>query len=412
MEEKPLFNRILVVDDEDGIRKALRIKLSKKGYEIIEAEDGIAATEILQSDQKFDMILSDVKMPKMNGLELVEWIQEQEIIIPVVMLTGFIDLDTAVAAMKSGAFDYLTKPVKGDALLAAIDKAISHKMGVETQIEEEEAEAKYKEELETMVKSQARTIIAMMDLEAGEPQDKEPKLILVAQPDSTRRQFLAQKVKGAGYDVVSAANGQEALEMDLGDLPDMIITALEMENMDGLELTELIKSKEATKEIKILMIADESLSLDRMKELKNSGVDDFVKAPVDEEELLAKVALQLYQDKPEYLLDSLKDKGAFSGLDFKVDIFDYVQFLIMNRRQVLLSVESTDKRAATLYIDRGNIVHAELGDLVGKDAFFECMQFKGGSFTTLPWKKPKEQTINEVGDFLLMEAARVKDEMV
>jgi DNA-binding NtrC family response regulator len=412
MEDKTLHDRILVVDDEDGIRKALRIKLTKKGYEIIEAEDGIEATEILKKDRKFDMVLSDVKMPKMNGLELVEWIQEQGIIVPVVMLTGFIDLDTAVAAMKAGAFDYLTKPVRGDALLSAIERAISHKTGVETKIEEDAAEAKYKEELETMVKSQARTIIAMMELDAEETEHKEPKLILVAQPDSTRRQFLAQKLKAAGYETAAAGDGQEALEMDLGGLPDMIVTALEMDHMDGLDLTKLLKSKEATKDIKVLMIADETFSLDKMKELKGAGVDDFIKAPVDEEELLTKVALQLYQDKPEYLLDSLKDKGAFSGLDFKVDIFDYVQFLIMNRRQVILSIESTDKRAALLYLDRGNVVHAELGDKVGKEAFFECMRFKGGSFSTMPWKSPGEKTIDEVGDFLLMEAARIKDEMI
>ena len=115
---------ILVVDDELSMREFLKILLEKEGYEVSTASEATGAIDLVRN-QNFDLVISDIKMPGMGGLSLLEKIKAINSTLPVIMITAFASPDNAVIAMKSGAFDYITKPFKVDEIIKIIKSAIS-----------------------------------------------------------------------------------------------------------------------------------------------------------------------------------------------------------------------------------------------------------------------------------------------
>jgi len=116
-------SRILVVDDEESIREFLEIMLKKEGYEVTLAEDGQKAKELL-AKKSFDMIISDLQMPHVTGIELLKHVKETAPEIVFMMITAFGTTETAVEAMKMGAYDYITKPFKIDEVRLNIQNAL------------------------------------------------------------------------------------------------------------------------------------------------------------------------------------------------------------------------------------------------------------------------------------------------
>ena len=105
------MSKILIVEDEASIRRVLVKILSEedKSHEIYEAEDGLIALNKIKKEN-FDLILCDIKMPKMDGIEVLEFTKKIKPEIPIVMISGHGDLDTAVDSMKKGAYDYISNP--------------------------------------------------------------------------------------------------------------------------------------------------------------------------------------------------------------------------------------------------------------------------------------------------------------
>jgi DNA-binding NtrC family response regulator len=118
--------KILVVDDEDIIRQSLSFILSKEGYFVEEAANGKEAYDKLREDS-FDLVITDLEMPVMKGTELLEEIKKLDIKTSVVIVTAFGSLDTAIKALRSGASDYILKPVEFDELLIKIKRLFDAK---------------------------------------------------------------------------------------------------------------------------------------------------------------------------------------------------------------------------------------------------------------------------------------------
>ena len=122
--------RVLIVDDEPDVRKVVRMTLSKAGYDVIEAEDGeraIAAIKEGENPLLLDVIISDIRMPKINGVEALNYFQQQWPTVPLIVLTGFPDMEMATGFLKQGIVDYLVKPVEKEKLLASVAKAIEQR---------------------------------------------------------------------------------------------------------------------------------------------------------------------------------------------------------------------------------------------------------------------------------------------
>lgn len=135
--------RILVVDDEESIREFLEIMLKKEGYEITTAEDGAVAKEVL-TKKSFDMVISDLQMPNMTGLELLKHVRESYPDLVFMMITAFGTTESAVEAMKMGAYDYLTKPFKIDEVRINVANALRSKnLEVENRVLKKEMVKEY-----------------------------------------------------------------------------------------------------------------------------------------------------------------------------------------------------------------------------------------------------------------------------
>jgi DNA-binding NtrC family response regulator len=118
--------RILIVDDEpDMVENCARI-LGRAGYDCLTASDGRRALELLESEQP-DLLLTDLKMPGLDGMELLRRARELDPALPVIMITAFATIESAVAAIKEGAFDYLPKNFSVDQLRLAVDRALRHR---------------------------------------------------------------------------------------------------------------------------------------------------------------------------------------------------------------------------------------------------------------------------------------------
>jgi DNA-binding NtrC family response regulator len=126
MEKNKSEGSILIVDDETAFRDLLTALLSQREYTISVAGDGVEAINALQA-QLFDCVLLDVKMPRVDGIEVLNYIKDHYIDTQVIMLTGVNDLRIAVECMKLGAFHYLTKPYSGDELFALLDRALERR---------------------------------------------------------------------------------------------------------------------------------------------------------------------------------------------------------------------------------------------------------------------------------------------
>ena len=119
------MSKILIVDDEAAIRSALKEVLEYEGFTISEAADGESALKMVLKES-FDLIFCDIKMPKLDGLDFLSELKKEEIQVPVVMITGHGTIDTAVEAIKRGAYDFIQKPLDLNRVLVSTRNANKH----------------------------------------------------------------------------------------------------------------------------------------------------------------------------------------------------------------------------------------------------------------------------------------------
>ncbi|MCA8943143.1 MAG: sigma-54-dependent Fis family transcriptional regulator, partial [Planctomycetes bacterium] len=117
---------VLVVDDEQDLAESCAFFLRRNGYHVQCAGSGEEAVALLE-DGEFELVITDLKMPRMSGIELLGSIKQRDPDVEVVVITGFPEVETAVEAMKLGALDYLTKPFNEDSLMQRVEKAFAHR---------------------------------------------------------------------------------------------------------------------------------------------------------------------------------------------------------------------------------------------------------------------------------------------
>jgi cyclic di-GMP phosphodiesterase len=143
------LERILVVDDEEAIREVVSTMLESKGYRCTAVSNGRAAQEQVKKSTP-DLVLSDMIMPEMDGIKLLDWLREYDPEIPVIMVTAIHDISTALEAIRRGAYDYILKPFEKDQLFLGVGRALQHRrlvaenrsyqLQLEHQVEERTAE--------------------------------------------------------------------------------------------------------------------------------------------------------------------------------------------------------------------------------------------------------------------------------
>jgi two-component system chemotaxis response regulator CheY len=123
-----VHGKILVVDDEQDIREVIRLHLEKEGFQILEAGNGEEAINTLREEDNMvnvGLILCDIRMPKVNGVECIDFLRREAPGIPVVVVTGYPDTEMAIALMKKGVKEYLVKPVEKEKLIQTVSRLVA-----------------------------------------------------------------------------------------------------------------------------------------------------------------------------------------------------------------------------------------------------------------------------------------------
>jgi two-component system chemotaxis response regulator CheY len=131
---------VLVIDDEENVRRLIRVTLLKAGYDILEAADGrqaIAVLSAVEPSSAVDVIICDIRMPEVNGVEAITYFVREFPSIPITVLTGFPDSDMAASLLKQGVVDYVTKPVDSNKLLEVVRKALEQRSSLKASVKED-----------------------------------------------------------------------------------------------------------------------------------------------------------------------------------------------------------------------------------------------------------------------------------
>ncbi|WP_103070780.1 sigma-54-dependent transcriptional regulator [Aquimarina sediminis] len=208
--------KILVIEDEAAIRRVLVKILSEENnkYEVFEAEDGLVGIEKIKADD-YDLVLCDIKMPKMDGVEVLEAIKKIKPEIPIVMISGHGDLDTAVNTMRLGAFDYISKPPDLNRLLNTVRNALDRKeLVVENKMLKKKVSKNYEMIGESKAISDIKNIIEKVAATDAR--------VLITGPNGTGKELVAhwihqksERSKGAMIEVNCAAIPGELIESEL-----------------------------------------------------------------------------------------------------------------------------------------------------------------------------------------------------
>ena len=208
--------KILIIEDEAAIRRVLKKIISEENetYEVDEAEDGLLGIEMI-SKTDFDLILCDIKMPKMDGVEVLEKVKHLKPEIPIVMISGHGDLDTAVNTMRLGAFDYISKPPDLNRLLNTVRNALDKKeLVVENKLLKKKVSKKYDMIGESLAITHIKTMI-----EKVAPTDAR---VLITGPNGTGKELVAHwiheksdRTKAPMIEVNCAAIPSELIESEL-----------------------------------------------------------------------------------------------------------------------------------------------------------------------------------------------------
>ncbi|MBF0432928.1 MAG: response regulator [Fibrobacteria bacterium] len=238
---------VLIVDDDKIIRTNLEKEVKRNFYHTLIAEDGTSALELFNNND-VDILLLDVNLPDMNGLDVLEQVKKIKPETEVIVITGFGTQDVAIRSLRRGAIDYIEKPINTDGLAAALGRA-------QEKINEKE-ELSYK-----------NTLLVV--------DDEEPIV-----------KHMTRFLKREGFQVFGAYNGKEGLEIMDENKIDVIITDFRMPQMTGVEL--LMEAKKLHPDIEGIMVTGESgenIAVDALR----AGALDYISKPINLDDLLFSV---------------------------------------------------------------------------------------------------------------------------
>lgn len=347
--------RVLVVDDEAVIREGCQRILSKSGWEVVTVADGPEGLSVAGEDPAgLEVVLLDLKMPGISGMEVLERLLEMDPSLPVVVITGYATVDSAVEAMKKGAYDFIPKPFTPDQLRLVVERA-AEKRRLEREAERLRQEAARTLRDVATEKGRVLTIINYM-ADGVLVTDHEGRVALT-NPAATRLLGIGQGGEVLGRpveEVVPREELQRAVREALGASKD---TAISQEIQEGDSLirthTAPVRDEEGRVMGTVTVLQDLShvLELDRMKGEFIAMVSHELRSPVSaiEQSLGAVLAAGELQGRTRHLLERAKEraKGLIELINDLLEI-SRIEAGIATQRREPLQVEEVVRRAVEL----------------------------------------------------------------
>jgi len=282
--------RVLLVDDEEDYVKAMAERMDMRDLQSQVALSGEEALKVLEEDPP-DVIVLDLRMPGMQGMEVLERVRKEHPHIQVIILTGHGGETEEAEARRLGAFEYLQKPADTAALVKTIQGAWRRSVKVAKELLRDS-----REEFDRSMTAAAlaeggmpEAAAVLMD-RAGARTSEAPKagalkvLLVDDEEDYVRTMAERMEMRDVGSDV--ALNGEQALAMLEGDLPDVIVLDLKMPGMGGLEV--LKKVKTIHPRIQVIILTGHGSDAEEV-EARRLGAFDYLTKPVDINDLMERV---------------------------------------------------------------------------------------------------------------------------
>jgi len=289
--------RILVVDDELALRESLAGWLERDGYEVEMAAGSKEALKRLK-DSRFDILIVDVKMKEISGMEILKQVKANHPNATVIMMTAYGSIDTAIKAMKNNAYDYPLKPFDPIDLSLMIKKIFQEKENASKHRLPEERIKDQTSNKRRIVQSKSVPVIFdnfpngnqmpyTVSLTPKKSTDLEKKNLKIMLVDDEKRFILPLKkrLSRRGYNIITANNGMDALRKLKQTSVQVVFLDVMMPFMDGIET--LIEIKNHYPNLEVIMLTGQASLKDAVKCLKY-GAADYLMKPTDIEEIIQK----------------------------------------------------------------------------------------------------------------------------
>lgn len=256
------MSKILIIEDEKAIRSVLSniLKDEYKDYEILEAEDGLKGWEIMQKETP-NLVICDIKMPKMDGIEVLEKAMKMDKSIPFLIISGHGDLETAVEAMRKGAYDYISKPPDLNRLLNAIRNGLERKklLKQNTELKEENKSLRKKISKNHQIIGSSKALMEIQTLvEKAAPTNAR---VLITGPNGSGKELIAKQLHEK-----SLRNDKPMIEVNCAAIPAELIESELFGHVKG-SFTGAIKDKNG----KFKLVDSGTLFLDEVADMSLSA---------------------------------------------------------------------------------------------------------------------------------------------
>jgi signal transduction histidine kinase len=314
------YGAILLVDDDPYVLESTSLLLESYGYSVIpcgSAEDAIAKMK----EKTVDAVLSDIKMPGVSGIELLEMIHETESEMPVILMTAYADMETAIDAIKKGAFDFIIKPYKADHLVHSIEKALNYHRLLKMEDDYRQTLEEFNREMETLVAERTMSLMALTVAD----KIRNPAAVIAW---TSKRIIEKEKLSGSLMEGIKDINAEaEKLEKIVGDFQAILKSRHSMfryEDINGIVrgVMEVVEQEAAHKGIKLLVnLPEQPMKINAQKNLLRVAIFHLMRNAIEATPAGGSVTVASSADKDNIFI-SIADTGYGISQEDIVKIFD------------------------------------------------------------------------------------------